>query len=278
MISSADTVDESQHHGSSGATLRKYAALVRASMRRTVAERGDLLARLFFYYALLFIFGQFWKAVLALDTGLQYSHAQMLWYLAVTEWVILSLPDLHLRMEEDARSGDVVYRLSRPISYFWGKVAEGVGALAVRLAVIGTGGFVGTALMVGFPLELEACAAIAITGIIASGIGLLSLAMVGLTGIWLRDVSPTFLVWQKLTFVLGGLILPLEIYPHWLRTIAEWTPFHATLYAAGRWALSVDGLTLARTVAVQVGWLLLLTMLAQWIARRAIRRLEKRGE
>src|SRR5690606_30324810 len=67
-------------------------------------------------------------------------------------------------------------------------------------------------------------------------LGLLAVALlvvvgtgVGLTAFWLQDASPVYWVWQKLLFTLGGLILPLALYPDWLAALARWTPFAAAL-------------------------------------------------
>ena len=262
-------------HSSGGG---KYLAILRVSVRQTLSQRGDLFARVIFYYAILFVFSQLWKVVLALETGLPYSRAQMLWYLAVTEWVILSLPDLHVRMEKDARTGDVAYGLPKPIYYFWSRIAEGAGSHIVRLVVIGLAGFAGATLFVGLPPDPLALWAALATGVFASAMGLMFVGLIGLSGIWLGDVTPAYWVWQKSTFVLGGLILPMEIYPQWLQTLAQWTPFHSMLYGVARWTLDFDLQGVVKTIAQQVGWLTLLIAIGCWAQARATRRLEIRGE
>ncbi len=256
----------------------KYRAIVAVAMRQTMSQRGELLARVLFYYALLFVFSQLWKVVLALDSTLPYSRAQMLWYLAITEWVILSLPDLHVTMEKDARTGDIAYGLPRPISYFWSRIAEGAGSHVVRLIVIGVAGCVAATALVGLPPDPAALWAALATGVLASAIGLLFIGLIGLSGLWLGDVAPAYWIWQKLTFILGGLILPMQIYPEWLQTIAEWTPFHSMLYGVARWTLELDVGGVVRTMGQQLGWIALLSTVAIWAQAKAMRRIEERGE
>ena len=62
---------------------------------------------------------------------------ELLWYLAITEWVILSLPPIHLRIESDVRTGDIAYRLPRPISYLGSRLAEEAGDVALRMTTLG---------------------------------------------------------------------------------------------------------------------------------------------
>jgi ABC-type uncharacterized transport system permease subunit len=52
---------------------------------------------------------------------------------------------------------------------------------------------------------------------------------IGLLAFWLQDVSPVYWVWQKLMFVLGGLMLPLDLYPSVVQRAAEFTPFPVLL-------------------------------------------------
>src|SRR3954449_1091069 len=53
---------------------------------------------------------------------------------------------------------------------------------------------------------------------------------------WLRDARSTWFLYQKLVFLLGGMLLPLEVLPGRLRTVAEALPFSAMAYAPARLA------------------------------------------
>jgi ABC-2 type transport system permease protein len=53
--------------------------------------------------------------------------------------------------------------------------------------------------------------------------------LIGLAAFWLGDISPLFWVAQKLLFILGGLMLPLSLYPEWMQRVAYWTPFPSLL-------------------------------------------------
>ena len=69
-----------------------------------------------------------------------------------------------------------------------------------------------------------------------SGLDTSQRVAIGLCAVWLQDCSPVYWIWQKCAFILGGLLLPLEIYPPWLREIALWTPFSAIMHGPGRMA------------------------------------------
>ncbi len=54
----------------------------------------------------------------------------------------------------------------------------------------------------------------------------------------MQEIDPFNWIWEKLLFILGGLILPLAIYPRWIQKIAYYTPFPAIL--GQRSSLAID--------------------------------------
>ncbi|MDF1516080.1 MAG: ABC-2 family transporter protein, partial [Anaerolineae bacterium] len=127
---------------------------------------------------------------------------------------------------DSVKAGNLAYTMIRPISYPLNQVAQSLGNSAPRFlinlvtasVVIGLGagqisgswsGFAAFLLMAFLALILDALIAV----------------LIGLTAFWLEEVMPVFLIYQKLLFTIGGLFLPLEMFPPWLRRLAEWLPF-----------------------------------------------------
>ena len=260
------------------ARVRPYAAIATTALRQALAERAATLGRLAFMAVLLLIFSRLWQVVAERGGLPGVTEVEMLWYLAITEWVMLSLPLLHLEIERDIRSGDIACRLARPLSYLAQRLAEASGDAALRGITLGLGGFaLAYGLAGGLPHEPRGLLLALPLGALAVALGLLSLAAIGLTAFWLQDCSPVYWIWQKAAFVLGGLLLPLEIYPDWLRQIALATPFSALMYGPGRMAFGWDP-AFAATVALKlVFWLGVTLLLLIWIYRRALRVLDVNG-
>jgi ABC-2 type transport system permease protein len=263
--------------------LGKYRALGLLSIRQRLSERAVLWGRILFYFIILFIFSRVWRAILMAPGaepsigGARQTLASYVWYLALTEWIMLSQPSLYLDIESDVRNGDVAYQLSRPISYVGSKLAEGVGELLLRLAVLGVCGLVFARLFSGQWPSLERLGVAALVGVLASGVLLLSYAAIGLTAFWIYDCTPVYLIWQKLCFVLGGLMLPLGIYPQWLRAVAVHSPFPALLYGPGQ-LLMVDGTRGALGLTIELaGWGVLLGLVVFGLEAGARRRISRNG-
>jgi len=98
--------------------LGKYLAVVTIAVQQAAAARVVFLGRVAFYAVLLAIYARIWTLVGAKGALGSFGRADLIWYLAVTEWIALSIPPLHTEIEADIRSGNVVYQLTRPISYF----------------------------------------------------------------------------------------------------------------------------------------------------------------
>src|SRR6185436_5541348 len=99
--------------------------------------RGELYGRVMFFAVILGVFSSLWQAVREAGLPLAADPRALVWYLAVTEWIFLSAPPIHLEIQEAIRHGDVVYRLGRPASYVMGEFATGLGLLASRAPLLG---------------------------------------------------------------------------------------------------------------------------------------------
>jgi ABC-2 type transport system permease protein len=91
---------------------------------------------------------------------------------------------------------------------------------------------------------------------------------------WIRDARSTWFIYQKLVFVVGGMLLPLEVLPHTLATIAKVLPFMAMAYAPARLA---SGHFEPWLLLVQVGWITVLAGVAAVVFRAGEQRLQVVG-
>jgi ABC-2 type transport system permease protein len=99
----------------------------------------------------------------------------------------------------------------------------------------------------------------------------------GLLSFWLSDATPLYWVASKLMFILGGLMLPLELYPRWLQLIAACTPFPSLLAGPGSFVLHEPD-SLAWRLGLQLCfWALVLFGLVELLFRRAVRALQVGG-
>lgn len=249
-------------------------AVGRIAARQALVSRTEVLGRMAFYGVLLLVFSQLWRVV---PFGTSDPRAPV-WYIAVTEWVLLSIPMVHLELERDFSTGDVAYFLPQPVSYVSLKLAEAMGQYVVRLAIIGAFGLPAAFLATGgLPADARGLPFAVPLALLAGALGVVVQTTIGVLSIWLTDVSPVYWIWQKSCFFLGGLVLPLDVYPAWLREASRWTPFSALLYGPGRTALGFHPAALVESAASLVVWTLTALVVLRLVVARGLRVLDVNG-
>lgn len=253
-------------------------AVLRLSARQAASQRAAWLGRSVFLVLILIIFSRLWAAA-GSSTGLcGLTPRALLWYLALTEWIVIGLPLVHLTIEAELRSGDLAALLPRPVPWLAVKVAEGLGALVVRLLALGVAAGVSAYVLAGgLPEDPRGLWFAPPLVLLAGVLGTLLHALVGLSAFWLVDASPAAWVVQKVGWVLGGMILPLSLYPGWLATLARFTPFPALLSGPGRTALGWDPAGALVTALEALVWIGLLALTLRLVWARARRRLDVGG-
>lgn len=256
--------------------IAKYVAFARLGVREARAEPGELLGRVLFFAMILGVFSAVWRAVAESAPGTR-DPREMLWYIAMTEWVVMSAPMIQFQMAEDIRRGDVAYQISRPASWLGSRFAHGLGMLAVRAPVM-LAVACGTAwLFAGAPARPERLVAAVGFGLIATAVMTVFHLGIGVLGFWLGDVMPAWWIWQKLVFVLGGMLLPLQFYPETFVRIARLTPFPAFL--AGPASLMTRDPLMSRGVLILAlaVWALIGWAIVRAVFGRAVRQLQLNG-
>ncbi|HJZ77030.1 MAG TPA: ABC-2 family transporter protein [Vicinamibacterales bacterium] len=245
------------------AAALKYVAFARIAAARARRDRGELYGRMLFFAVILGVFASLWRAIADAGMPIAADPRQLVWYLATTEWIILSAPPIHVDLQESIRRGDVVCCLGRPVSYVGSAFAEALGLLAVRAPLLAATAWI---CAFAFTRWMPPVASLAWTlpfGFAAAALITGMHLWIGLLTFWLDDVSPVFWVAQKLLFVFGGLMLPIELYPNAMQAAAALTPFPTMLAGPASFVLRQNGGGSA-TLAVRMSAWGVVTAVAVW--------------
>ncbi len=261
--------------------MMRYGFVLRTAARQQLAYRGEFVMRAISMVLFMGVFMALWTAVFGVSgrTDLEgYSLTDMVWYLAMTETVALSTSRVFVEIGEAVRAGNLAYTLTRPLSYPFYQLAYSLGNSAPRfllnlltaaaVVTVGMGraagslpGLVAFLGMAGLALVLD--------GLIA--------VLIGLLAFWIEEVLPAFWIYQKFLFTVGGLFLPLEMFPAWLRRVVRWLPFQFITYAPARAFVDFEPGFVLRAVAGQVAYVALLTGLVTLVWRLARQRMVVHG-
>ncbi len=261
--------------------MTRYAFVLRTAARQQWIYRAELAMRAVQMVLFIGVFMALWTTAFGVSGRMEmagFSLAEVVWYLAMTETVALSSSRVFVEIGEAVRAGDLAYTLARPLSYPFYQVANSLGNSAPRfllnfltgIAVV----WIGMGQIAG---SLPGMAAFVGMAALALLLDALIAVLIGLMAFWIEEVMPVFWIYQKLLFTVGGMFLPLELFPEWLRRVAEWLPFQFITYVPARAFVAFEPAFVLRAVIGQVVYVIILTALVILVWRRAQRRLVVHG-
>lgn len=261
--------------------FRRCLFIGRIAARQQLAYRGEFLMRAVAMLIFMGIFMALWSTVYAVSgnaTESGYTLRDIVWYLVMTETVMMSSSRIFLDMGEAVCSGAVAYTLARPVSFPLFQAATSLGTSAPRFALnLATGALV-VGLGVGFGVgSLPGLLAFVVLATLALSLDALIAVLIGLLAFWMEETQPVFWIYQKLLFTVGGLFLPLEFFPDWLRVISRWLPFHFITYAPARAFVAFAPGEVAQLALGQILYLAFFGALVVLVWRAAQRRLVVQG-
>ena len=260
----------------------KYLALALTAAQQTLAYRGATILNIAAGLAQVAVPYYLWRTVLAAEPGVGgFDWERMRTYVLLAYGVnaLLAFP-AEARLFGAIRSGQVAVELLRPTDYLKAQLAQAVGSAAVE------GGF-GAALTLALGLAVfrfapPASPAAALLFPVSVALGFLTKFLISyLTGLlcfW--TLNATGLLWARaaVTNILSGALIPLALFPDWLRAMALAAPFQAIVHTPLAIYLGeARGLAVAGALAVQGGWIVALWVLARILWIPAVRTLTVQG-
>jgi ABC-2 type transport system permease protein len=254
-----------------------YLAGFTRGARSAVAAPGELLVRVGFLAMILLVMTALWGAATSAKGGSieGYNKTDLLWYVIAAQVAVLAVrPRSVEEIGEEIGSGAVAVQMLRPVSLVGLRMAIDSGEAAVRLVAAALAGGAMTWLLAGGPPSAPALALALPAAALAALANIASQHAFGGIAFWLLDAKSTWFVYQKLVFLPGGLLIPLELLPHRLETASRLLPFATMAYVPGRIAA---GDADALLIVWQLGWLAALLAAALGVFAAGQRRLEVLG-
>jgi len=262
-------------------SLRKYNAVLRVSVANNLAYIMEVIFRTLFLIVLIYVFEQLWKTTFAVRgiTSLSgFAINDMIWYLAATETIALSLPQLTRLIDQEVRTGQLAYLLGRPCSYVLYHFAQYLGERLVRFVINSAVAFIIALIFVGPPpFTWMGLLAWPLVVFLAACIDYVVYFSIGLLAFWTEETTPFFLIVNRMALVLGGVLAPLEVLPQPIRGIALLLPFSAVLYGPARTLVHFQLLPFCWLLVQQVITIAIGSLILYAIYRLATRRVNING-
>lgn len=269
------------------ATLRvqprwPYLTLLLMALQRAVAYRISFLIAMLNGLISVGLLYYLWQTIYQRQTQVGgYDWAMMRTYIVVS-YAVNGL--LSWRSQSNIfraiRTGEVAHELLRPLHYFGVQLAQTTGAAIVEGGVSGV-----LALLVGRllldstpPVSWSAGILFVVSVLLGFLIKFLISYLVALLCFW--TLNSTGLMWGQnaLVGLFSGALIPLNLLPAWLQTMMTVTPFQGILFVPVSIYLgAIQGWAIGGALALQLGWIVILTWLAHRLWTPALRALEVQG-
>lgn len=263
--------------------MRLYWRLLVAGFRRQSAYRlamlGGLVANMAFgtlKVAVLF------ATVRAAGGSLHgYDTASMSTYIWLSQGILGSVnldgrSDLALRVKD----GQVAVDFLRPVDLQAATIVTDTGAYLCNLLPRGVPSVILGAVTVGLALPTNPLfyPLGAVSLVLGTSVSVATVYLVAVAGFWLVETRGLQVLYMLASGFLGGLFVPLALFPGWLRATASATPFPSMMQFPVDVVSGMGGLAHAASlVAVQFGWLALVVVVGQVLTRAGRRKLEVQG-
>lgn len=261
--------------------LVKYGAMTATNLQNQLAYVWDALNRAFFIVIIMVVFVQLWRSVYAGEGSADiagFTLAQTIWYLLVAEVMELGKVRHDNRISDEVKDGSIAYTLIRPYNYLGYHFFNGLGELVIKTSLVFLLGLPIVIWNAGAPpLRLVHLPFVLVVAFLAVIIDFLIFSIIGLLAFVTEDVSSFRLIYQKLVFILGGLMLPLDFLPAWLQPTARLLPFNLTTYAPARLFVAFNWPQFRQLVTLQLIWIAIISAILWLQFRWATRRLEING-
>jgi ABC-2 type transport system permease protein len=256
----------------------KYGAITITNLQNQLAYVWDALGRAVFIILIMFVFVQLWSAAYASQGATEIAGltlADTIWYFLIAEMVELGKFRHDQRISDEVKDGSIAYTLNRPYNYLAYHFFNGLGETVVKMVLI---------FLLGLPIVLwyagpttiswPALPAVLLVVFLALVLDFCMASSIGQMAFVTEDTFSFRLIYQKLMFILGGLLIPLDFLPEWLRRIARLLPFSQVTYAPAKLFVAFDAQLFWATLALQLIWILfmgsLLFLQYRWATRRLV--------
>ena len=261
--------------------LSKYFWIFKLDLKQRIYYLADYVLAGLFIVVILFVFTNLWRTIFAGRAAIEeFTIVQLIWYLALTEAITMGngWRSMFEDVSDEIKSGAIAKYITKPISYFgWYFSTYFSRFLNYFLTVFIIGIFV-TYFLVG-PLQFSM--QIIIPLILLIILSFVLSFFVGMTFVsfsfWFEDVTAFYWILQKALFILGGMLVPIDIYPTFVREYLYYLPFSFMTYWTGKYFVQGTAEIFNLVLIGQIAWIAVFFIASVIIYKIGIRRVSIHG-
>ncbi|MFH1276203.1 MAG: hypothetical protein ABIH82_03755 [Candidatus Woesearchaeota archaeon] len=256
--------------------ITKYFEIGKLTFFNSFVYIIDFLATSIFIAVIIFILTNLWKVVFSGSTGVieGFTIGMMIWYLVMTESLVISPGRVVEEIGDEIQSGDIAQYLNKPYNYFMFKYASNMGSTLIKfLLTFVIGGIVALIFVGTLEFNLIYLPIILILVFLALTLNFLIMGLLGIFALWLEDSKGIYFVYTKIVFVIGGMLLPLDLFPTGLAKISKLLPFSYIAYHPAKTFVMFSWQQAINTIIGQIIWIIIFLLILALFYKIIIRKI-----
>ncbi|MBN1648667.1 MAG: ABC-2 family transporter protein [Spirochaetales bacterium] len=259
--------------------MNKYVMILKNGARNQLVYLPAFITRNLFFIVLIFVFFSLWRVIYAdrqCIAGM--TMAQVLWYFTFTENVELGKSRFFTEIQSQVKDGTIAYSLLRPYSWIFFTAANEMGRNMIRLVPMMLEGFVMASIFVGvLPGYFTALPFAFVLLVMALLLTVAWQIIIGLLAFWFEEVTPFYIIYQKLIFIIGGMFVPIDFFPAWLQPVSRYSPFAFASYWPARTFVDFSFSNFLTCLTGQLVYAVLLFAIAMLVFGSARKKVQVQG-
>ncbi len=257
--------------------ITPYRSAFATGARIASAEPIEFALRPLFLIVILMVYESLWGVVVEGAGGVvaSYDYRAIIWYVVAAQAAVIGIMPRQIEeIGDDIGGGTIAVEMLRPVSVVLFRIAAGLGDALVRSGVAFVIGAAFVTLTVGPPPSATGVLLALPAMTLAVIANMVSQYAFGGAAFWIEDAKGAWFLYQKLIFIVGGMLIPLEFFPGAFENLAHFLPFWTMAYVPGR---LMAGHLEPWLIVIQLGWIAVLFPLATLVFRSGERRMQVVG-
>jgi ABC-2 type transport system permease protein len=264
-------------------TLSRQIGVAVAAIKQELAYRFEFFTATLGALMMMALLYYLWTAVYHSATSFAMSYQALITYVCLGQAFSFARPGQRrvlVRIGGGIRSGDVLMDLLRPTDYQLLTFSDTLGAYLMETVFVSLPSYLLAFVLFGIspPASMEAA-----IGFVVSLFGAFFLVfsldfIIGLMAFWTYSIWGLGYAKIAVINILAGTIIPLTLFPEWLKRIALALPFQGMAYTPlAIYIGSIQGSAIWTSILNQFAWGVGLVLLTRLIWLKARRRIEIQG-
>jgi ABC-2 type transport system permease protein len=259
--------------------MNKYMYIAKTNFINNLTYLQDIIWSSAFIALIIFIFFNLWTVLFGSNEYVAgFTIIMMLWYLVMTESIVTAQSQVLEDIGDEIITGNIANYLNKPYGYIFYKYSYSIGKSIIKFLITFIMCGLVVLLLLG-PLKINPwnIPFMIIIVLLAMTLNFMIMAFLGVFAFWLEDAKSLEFVYNKIVFTLGGMLVPLEIFPQWLHTICIYLPFSYIAYYPAKLFVGFEFAMFFKTLIIEIAWIALFALLTALAYKQCIKRVSVNG-